>query len=190
MECASQEFHPVAGLRFRAPCPEQSLCVVYADNDEPSNQQLAEQLSWLEKFTKGMWADWQTTNQHTGGKAAKFAASLIAGGVIAKNLEVTSPGAWALNRFGPLPLEMTRNGALQVFRLSKLQRLGFVAVGAGVKYALITLISFHGGVFVGSVINAALPKPVKHAIGGTINEIVNEGGWRELWRHPFGMGLF
>jgi len=27
------------------------------------------------------------------------------------------------------------------------------------------------------------------AIGGTINEIVNEGGWRLLFKHPFGIGM-
>jgi len=30
---------------------------------------------------------------------------------------------------------------------------------------------------------------VQNAIGGTINEIVNEGGWRLLFKHPFGFGM-
>jgi hypothetical protein len=39
------------------------------------------------------------------------------------------------------------------------------------------------------VINQALPERVQDAIGGTIDEIVNKGGWRLLNKHPFGMGM-
>jgi hypothetical protein len=44
-------------------------------------------------------------------------------------------------------------------------------------------------VAVGSVINQFLPDSTKDAIGGTINEIVNENGWRLLYKHPFGIGM-
>jgi RHS repeat-associated protein len=45
------------------------------------------------------------------------------------------------------------------------------------------------GYAVGEAINELLSDETKDAIGGTINEIVNEGGWREIYKHPFGIGL-
>lgn len=39
---------------------------------------------------------------------------------------------------------------------------------------------------IGSIVNQFLPESTRDAIGGTINEIVNEEGYKELWRHPFG----
>jgi len=45
------------------------------------------------------------------------------------------------------------------------------------------------GYSVGEAINEYIPPDVQDAIGGTINEIVNEGGWKELFRHPFGIGM-
>ena len=45
------------------------------------------------------------------------------------------------------------------------------------------------GYSVGEAINEFLPEDVKNAIGGTINEIVSEGGWKEIVRHPFGIGM-
>jgi RHS repeat-associated protein len=41
----------------------------------------------------------------------------------------------------------------------------------------------------GEALNELLPEKAQEAIGGTINEIVNEGGWREIYRHPFGIGM-
>jgi hypothetical protein len=45
------------------------------------------------------------------------------------------------------------------------------------------------GYSVGEAINEFLPEDVKNAIGGTIHEIVSEGGWKEIVRHPFGIGM-
>lgn len=47
--------------------------------------------------------------------------------------------------------------------------------------------AFAAGYGVGSVINANLSEETQMAIGGTINEVVNEGGWREIYRNPFGL---
>ena len=63
-----------------------------------------------------------------------------------------------------------------------------VARASLVRFVLVTA-AYEGGVLIGSVINQALPEKVQDAIGGTINEIINEGGWRELYKHPFGIGL-
>jgi hypothetical protein len=63
-----------------------------------------------------------------------------------------------------------------------------MALSTAAKFVLVT-VAFEGGVLVGSLINQALPDDAKDSIGGTINEIVNEGGWKELWRHPFGIGM-
>ena len=68
------------------------------------------------------------------------------------------------------------------------QRALLVAKAAAAKFVLVT-IAYEGGVVVGSIINQALPEPTKDAIGGTINEIVNEGGWKLLFTHPFGIGM-
>jgi hypothetical protein len=38
------------------------------------------------------------------------------------------------------------------------------------------------------MVNQALPEETQDAIGGTINEIVNEGGWKLLFTHLFGYG--
>lgn len=45
------------------------------------------------------------------------------------------------------------------------------------------------GYGIGTVINSQLSENVKTAIGGTMNEIINEGGWKEIFKHPFGIGL-
>jgi RHS repeat-associated protein len=41
----------------------------------------------------------------------------------------------------------------------------------------------------GEGVNELLSEEAKESIGGTINEIINEGGWREVYRHPFGIGM-
>jgi hypothetical protein len=63
-----------------------------------------------------------------------------------------------------------------------------VAGAAAAKFVLVT-IAYEGGVLIGSVVNQALPESTQDAIGGTINEIVKEGGWKLLWEHPFGYGM-
>jgi hypothetical protein len=63
-----------------------------------------------------------------------------------------------------------------------------LAAGSGVSFALVTA-AYEGGVLVGSIINQVLPEKVQDAIGGALNEIINEGGCRDLYKHPFGIGL-
>ncbi|MBM0236711.1 hypothetical protein JNW88_05305 [Micromonospora sp. ATA32] len=48
---------------------------------------------------------------------------------------------------------------------------------------------FAVGWTVGGMINDHLSADTQHAIGGTVNEIVNEGGWKLLFTHPFGIGM-
>jgi RHS repeat-associated protein len=50
--------------------------------------------------------------------------------------------------------------------------------------------AFSAGYAVGTVINEhVLSEDTKEAIGGALNEIINEGGWKELFKHPFGIGM-
>jgi hypothetical protein len=142
----------------------------------------------LNSVVKGIWSDFKTTNQATAGKAMKFAAGVAVGGAVAKPLESLTPLQWMLRGFGPLPAEFTRSGAIQVFEFTTLERALLVAKAAAAKFVLVT-IAYEGGVLVGSAINQALPETTKDAIGGTINEIVNEGGWKLLFTHPFGIGM-
>lgn len=128
------------------------------------------------------------TNQHTAGKAMKFAGGMAVGGKVAAELGAVTPLKWALSGFGPLPAEFTKSGAIQVFRYTGMERLRLVAGAAGAKFVLVTL-AYEGGVVVGSAINQTLSEEIKDAIGGTINEIVNEGGWKLLFTHPFGIGM-
>jgi hypothetical protein len=44
-------------------------------------------------------------------------------------------------------------------------------------------------VLIGSVVNQFLEEETKDTIGGTINGIVNEGGWKPLFKHPFEIGM-
>ncbi len=140
-------------------------------------------------FAKGVWRDFKTTNQATAGKAVKFGAgAVVFGPRVAQYYEVYTPLQWTLRGFGPLPVEFTESGAIHVFELTTVERALLVARAAAVKFALVTA-AYEGGVLIGSAINQTLSDSVKDAIGGTINEIVNEGGWRELYKHPFGIGL-
>jgi hypothetical protein len=147
----------------------------------------------LSGFADAVWRDFVLTNQHTAGKAAKFGAGVVVGGAVAARLGARTPLAWARSGFGALPYEFaTKLGGgtstLQWTTLSAGQRLGRVALAAGAKFALVTM-AYEGGVLIGAVINQALPEDVKDAIGGTINEIVNEGGYKLLWERPFGIAV-
>lgn len=136
-----------------------------------------------------IWAnarrDMKTTHSSLAGKGAKAVGSLIVGGAVAAKLDAATPLGWAPRGFGPLPYEFTKSGAIQVFELSAGQRLGRVLFAAGTKFVLVAA-AFEGGVLIGSIVNQFLPESTRDAIGGTINEIVNEEGYKELWRHPFG----
>jgi hypothetical protein len=85
-------------------------------------------------------------------------------------------------------VEFIKSGSIQVFEYTTVQRALAVARAAALRFVLITA-AYEGGVLIGSVINQTLPEKVQDAIGGTINEIVNEGGWRLLFTHPFGIGM-
>jgi hypothetical protein len=123
-------------------------------------------------------------------------ANPLMGSYVANLYQTRMPLGWLLSRFGPLPCEFAGNGTIRVFELpvggayefSFAERAMLVAKGAAIRFALVT-VAFEGGVLIGSAINQALPESAKDAIGGTINEIINERGWQELWKHPFGRGL-
>lgn len=60
---------------------------------------------------------------------------------------------------------------------------------AAFKFAYVTIV-FESGIVVGSIVNQALNRESKDAIGGTIYRTIYEEGWKDLWRHPFGYGVF
>lgn len=161
--------------------------IVFTSDQVVHDKKTLKQL--VSNFASGVWKDFKTTNQMTAGKAIKFGAgATVVRGAVASYYEVYTPLQWAMRGFGPLPMEFTKSGAIQVFELTTVQRALQVAKAAGVKFVLVTA-AYEGGVLIGSVINQALPETVQDAIGGTINEIVNEGGWRLLFKHPFGIGM-
>ena len=173
-------------FQSKAPLESGGKVIVFTSDKLPESKK-----SWsdlVSAFAAGTWADFKTTNASVGGKAAKFGAGLVVGGAVANQFEALTPLKWALRGFGPLPAEFTKSGAIQVFELTAGQRLGRVALAAGTKFVLVT-VAFEGGVLIGSMVNQVLSEETKDAIGGTINEIINEGGWKELWRHPFGIGM-
>jgi hypothetical protein len=50
--------------------------------------------------------------------------------------------------------------------------------------------AFAVGYAVGTEINEHLiSEETKDAIGGTIDEIMNKDGWKEIFKHPFGFGI-
>jgi hypothetical protein len=142
----------------------------------------------LESVVKSIWSDFKATNQSLGGKGMKFGAGLAVGSAVARPLEALTPFQWALRGFGPLPAEFTKSGAIQVFEFTTLERAFLVARAAAAKFVLVA-IAYEGGVLIGSAINQTLSESASDAIGGTINEIVTEKGWRLLVTHPFGIGM-
>jgi hypothetical protein len=160
--------------------------VVYSSPQSFASKQPVKQT--LSSIAAGAWSDFKTTNKQSAGKAAKLAASLIVGGTVAQEIGTLTPIQWIMRGFGALPLEFTKSGAIQVFEYSGLARLEMVTVTTATKFALVT-IAFETGVAVGSVFNQFLSDQTKDAIGGTINEIVNEQGWKLLFRHPFCIGM-
>ncbi|MBK8481480.1 MAG: hypothetical protein IPL40_09940 [Proteobacteria bacterium] len=139
-------------------------------------------------MARAAWQDFRLTNSSAGGKAAKLGAGMIVGSALAREFGALTPLQWASRGFGAIPAEFTSSGTLQVFRWSFGQRLLHVVAAAGMKFVLVT-VAFEGGVAVGSVFNQTLSERSKDAIGGALNEIVHCEGWKELWRHPFGLGL-
>jgi hypothetical protein len=162
------------------------IVVIYTSDDVISDKKTLS--DGIAKIVQGTWRDFTLTNQTAAGKAAKFGAGVVVAGTVAKHMEAYTPLKWLLKGFGPLPAEFTKSGAIQVFEYTTVERLKLMALSTAAKFVLVT-VAFEGGVLVGSLINQALPDDAKDSIGGTINEIVNEGGWKELWRHPFGIGM-
>lgn len=155
--------------------------------------------------------------------AAKFAAGGLAGGAVAKAFGSLTPLQWILKGFGRIPsqylayratpvLQFTyKQGLVQTYRglgrflggngarillaeLSFGQRLASVAKVGGAK-AVLVAIAFGGGYYVGTLINEeALDEDAQFLIGGTINQIVNEGGWRlalpDVMRESLGIAAF
>jgi len=63
---------------------------------------------------------------------------------------------------------------------------GWAAGAAGAASGAAVAGAFGAGYGVGTLINEhLLSEDIKTAIGGTLNEIINEGGWK----HPFGIGM-
>lgn len=162
------------------------IVTVYTSNEVVEDEKSLRQL--VTSIAKGTWHDFKVTNKMTAGKAAKFGAGVVVGGKVATEFGAVTPVKWALKGFGALPAEFTKSGAIQVFEFTTMQRAMLVAKAAAAKFVLVT-VAYEGGVLVGSVINQVLPETTKNAIGGTIDEIVNRGGWKLLFKHPFGIGM-
>ncbi len=153
--------------------------------------------------------------------AIKFACSAIAGGTIAKKFGGLTPLGWALRGLSAFPkeyvsyralpvLQFLPNGSLtQVYRgvgafvggngariyvaeMTVGQRLLFAGRIAGARFVLVS-IAFEGGYMVGTLVNDhVLEDDSKNIIGGVINQVVNERGWRlaipRVLRDAIGMG--
>jgi hypothetical protein len=159
---------------------------IFTSNHATADKKTLKQL--VSTFANGVWSDFKTTNKATAGKVIKFGAGASLGGPITNYYEVYTPVQWALRGFGPLPVEFIKSGSIQVFEYTTVRRALAVARAAALRFVLITA-AYEGGVLIGSVINQTLPEKVQDAIGGTLNEIVNEGGWRLLFTRPFGIGM-
>lgn len=161
------------------------MIVVTNDTVITDKQQLS---ATFNSVVKNIWSDFKTTNEASAGKVAKLGAGVVVGGAVAAQVGSLTPLQWTMRGFGALPTEFTASGAIQVFEFTFLERALLVAKTAVAKFVLVT-IAYEGGVLIGSAINQTLSESTKDAIGGTINEIVNEGGWKLLFTHPFGIGM-
>jgi hypothetical protein len=122
------------------------------------------------------------------GKRPRFGAGVLTGSTVAAAMESHTALRWMFNGFGPLPAEFTKSGATHVFEWTGTQRLVHVPKSTAINAALV-FVAYEGGMLIGSILNQALSTDTKDSIGGTINEVINESGWRELWKHPFGWGM-
>lgn len=136
----------------------------------------------------------------------KMGCNALVGGTVAKSLGGLTPLSWVLRSFGPMPSQFVTyratpliefipkggvrpayrgvagflggNGArIMIADLTMGQRLAAVARVAGARFILVT-IAFEGGYAIGSLINKNLEDDTQFVIGGVLNQIVNEGGWR------------
>jgi hypothetical protein len=68
-----------------------------------------------------------------------------------------------------------------------LQRAGAMATAAALKFFYVT-IAFEAEATI--VANQLLNQKTKDAIGSTMYGIICEEGWKDLWRRPFGYGIY
>ena len=162
--------------------------IVYFYSNEDAPKDMKSLRTLVKSMGKGAWDDFWLTNRSTIGKGAKFGAGVLAGSYYAQETGTATPLQWVLRRFGPLPLEFTKSGKLQIFTLTMFERFKAMAVVAGYKFVCVT-IAYEAGVVIGSVANQFLSQETKDAIGGTMYGILCEEGWKDLWRHPFGYGV-
>jgi hypothetical protein len=142
----------------------------------------------IHQVATAVWKDFKTTNNSMVATGARtLTGMLLVAPAVARSLKFLTPLQWAAKGFGPLPSEFWTPG-VQWETLTFGQRAARVGISTATSAAL-TFVAFEGGVLIGSTINQFLPENVKDDIGGTINEVVNEGGYKELWRHPFGIGM-
>jgi hypothetical protein len=139
---------------------------------------------FLKDFAEGVKKDHDATNNAVGGQA-KFLAGMLTGPIIAAGMKSKTPLQWALSKGGPLPAELTKYGKYYLFKWTNLQRVAHVAKAFGKNFVFV-FIAWETGVVIGSMINQILPQDTKDLIGATVYEIVNEGGWKNLWENPFG----
>lgn len=164
-----------------------AIAVIYTSEHIISDKHILRE--GIRKFAQGTWHDFKLTNRSTASHLIKFGAgAMVVRGAIAKEMGAYTPLRWALKGFGPLPEEFTKSEAIQVFEYTGLERLKLMAISTASKFVLVT-VAYEGGVLIGSMINQAIPERAQDAIGGTIDEIINRGGWKEIWRHPFGIGM-
>jgi hypothetical protein len=194
----------------------------YPTNELPSDKnELKSMMSGLaeaamEKFFEGK-------NENVAKAVLKFGCSVLAGQTVTKLVGGMTPLGWLLRGFGTFPsqyltyralpvLEFSKgmvpmqtfrgvggfvggNGArIMVAELSLGQRLLAVGRVAATRFVLVT-IAFQGGYMVGTLINdKMLDDSSKNVIGGVINQIVNEGGWRlafpKVFRDAIGMASY
>ncbi len=166
---------------------QEPLVYVYTNDESPKD--MASFKTFVKKIAKGAMVDFRTTHSSIAGKGTKFGAGIIAASHFAKDTGTMTPLAWAASRFGPLPLEFTKSGTLRVLKLSAFQRLSAMAACAAAKFVYVT-VAFETGVAIGSVTNQFLSQKTKDMIGGTMFSIICEEGWKDLWRHPFGYGIY
>ncbi len=165
--------------------PKRKIAVLTSDVVVDDKKKLGQTISSL---VSAVGRDFLLTNKSIAGKATKFGAGMTMTKAVTSEYESLTILQWAMRGFGALPAEFTKSGAIQVFEFTTMERALLVAKAAGAKFVLVT-IAYEGGVVIGSIINQTLSDDTKDAIGGTINEIVNEGGWKLLFTHPFGIGM-
>jgi hypothetical protein len=185
------------------------VAVVYPTNELPTDQNQLKSLlgsladTAVDKFFEGKpdaAAKW----------VLKRACLVLGGGAIARALGGLTPLRWVLSGFGALPREYVTYRALPVIQYgpggvqglayrgaaefiggngtrilvasSLASRLALVARVVATRFVLVAM-AFEGGWRVGTFINEEmLEDDTRMMIGGTLNQIINEGGWNIFGR--------